>query len=528
VTTVFNAMLQAIATQPDILRGAKRGIERECLRIDRNGHLAMTPHPSDLGSALTHGSITTDYSEALLEFITQPHSSISGTLAQLDEIHRYTTAVLEQQDEMLWPASMPCIMAEDDEIPVAQYGSSNSAQLKTTYRYGLGNRYGRLMQTIAGIHYNYSISDSFWQFKQQQLGNSQSLQDFKTDQYFGVIRNFRRNFWLLMYLFGASPLLCQSFVKNNPSHQLKQFTHCTYGGERATSLRMGDLGYQSNAQASLTVSYNELPSYLQTLKQAIVEPHPDYQHIGVKVGDDYRQLSDALLQIENEFYSTIRPKRTAQRGETALHALQSQGVEYIEVRCLDINPYDARGISSEQCHFVEVFMTWCAMTDSPLTTQEEYDGIAENQKRVVNQGRDLGLSLHHREGNRLLGEWATETLTELVEVAKLLDEAEGGHSYRDAVIAQQPKVTDSANTLSAQFAEDCLAERRGFAATAKTIAKQHHAYWLSQPLTAELSDHYQQLAIESIASQHALEAADDMSFDEYLAQFMSQYRELKI
>ncbi|RMA82183.1 glutamate--cysteine ligase [Umboniibacter marinipuniceus] len=528
MSTVFNALQRAIASKPDILQGAKRGIERECLRISRDGHLAMTPHPTALGSALTHGSITTDYSEALLEFITQPHDDIASTLAQLDEIHRYTTFVLEQQGEMLWPASMPCIMAEDDAIPVAQYGSSNSAQLKTTYRHGLGNRYGRLMQTIAGIHYNYSISDSFWQFKQQQLQNNQSLQDFKTDQYFGVIRNFRRNFWLLMYLFGASPLLCQSFVKNNPHHQLKQFTHCTYGGDQATSLRMGDLGYQSNAQASLTVSYNELPSYLKTLKHAIVAPHPEYQHIGVKVEGEYRQLSDALLQIENEFYSTIRPKRTAQRGETALHALQSQGVEYIEVRCLDINPYDARGISSEQCHFVEVFMTWCAMTDSPLTTQEEYDGIAENQKRVVNQGRELSLSLYHRDGDRILGEWASATLSELEDVAALLDAAEGGSAYSQAVLAQYSKVTDSNNTLSAQFAKECLTDRRGFAATARIMAKQHHEYWLSQPLSAELHGHYQHLAATSLDAQDKLEAADSMSFDDYLAQFMSQYRDLKV
>ena len=526
MSSLFNELQHQLNHNVGALRGAKRGIERECLRIDREGHLALTPHPKALGSALTHASITTDYSEALLEFITKPHDSIAATLEQLDDIHRYTALVLDQQGEMLWPASMPCVMAADSDIPVAQYGTSNSAKLKTTYRIGLGNRYGRLMQTIAGIHYNYSISDDFWQVKRQLLDCKQSFQDFKTDQYFGVIRNFRRNFWLLMYLFGASPMLCKSFLKNN-NHQLKEFTHCTYGGDYATSLRMGDLGYQSNAQASLTVSYNELPSYLQTLNQAITKPHPAYQSLGVKVDGEYRQLSDALLQIENEFYSTIRPKRTAARGETALHSLQENGVEYIEVRCLDINPYDARGISSEQCHFVEVFMTWCAMIDSPLTTQAEYDGIAANQKRVVNQGRDPELTLYHRDGERSLAAWANEIFTELETVAGLLDSANQSTSYRSAVGNQRPLVDNPAETLSAKFAADCLAQRWGFAATAKTMAKQHHDSWLRQPLAASSATKFQQEAVDSMAAQALLEQADNISFDDYLGNFMQQYQELK-
>src|SRR5690606_12149910 len=280
----FQQLLRAFS-QPHnnaTFAGILRGLEKESLRVLPDGTLAQTDHPSGLGSALKHPHITTDYSEALLEFITEPFRKVDDLLQQLEDVHRFTYQQLDQQGERLWPASMPCALGSDDQIPVARYGTSNSGTMKTIYRVGLGHRYGRAMQTIAGVHYNFSFSAELWEWLRTQEDSSESLQDFKTRRYFGLIRNFRRYFWLLIYLFGASPAVCSSFVKGR-EHRLQPLgsdgytLHLPY----ATSLRMGDLGYQSSAQEALLVDYNQLSSYLQTLCGAITRSHPAYADIGL-------------------------------------------------------------------------------------------------------------------------------------------------------------------------------------------------------------------------------------------------------
>ncbi|HNC70523.1 MAG TPA: glutamate--cysteine ligase, partial [Pseudomonadales bacterium] len=313
--TDFGRILAALGDARDsaLLRSIRRGIEKESLRITPQGRLAQTAHPPALGSALTHPSITTDYSEALLEFITGAHTELAATLDELDRIHRYVHTGIG--DELLWAASMPCVLERDEDIPVARYGSSNVALMKTVYRMGLGWRYGRLMQTIAGVHYNFSLGDAFWVWLHAHIASELPLRDFRTARYFGLIRNFHRNAWLLVYLFGASPALCSTFIGGR-SHRLRPLGNGTLHAPFGTSLRMGDLGYQSSAQRRIDISYNSLDQYVGALQRAICEPHPDYERIGVRDGDSWRQLNTSLLQIENEFYAPIRPKRVARSGES--------------------------------------------------------------------------------------------------------------------------------------------------------------------------------------------------------------------
>ncbi len=235
------------------LAGIRRGIEKESLRITTDGTLAQTPHPAALGSALTHPYITTDYSEALLEFITPPSTELHKPLEFLEQLHRYVYSHIG--DEVLWVNSMPCMISNDADVPVAQYGSSNVGRMKSVYREGLGHRYGRKMQTIAGIHYNFSYPEEFWKLNQVLEGERGPLQDYISKRYFDLTRNFQRYSWLLVYLFGASPALCKSFLAGR-EHQLDTFDHTLFK-PNATSLRMSDLGYQSNAQAGLTPCYDE-------------------------------------------------------------------------------------------------------------------------------------------------------------------------------------------------------------------------------------------------------------------------------
>ncbi|HEY9238764.1 MAG TPA: glutamate--cysteine ligase, partial [Burkholderiaceae bacterium] len=358
---------QRLRDLPDARLGEmRRGVEKESLRALPDGALALTPHPAALGSALTHPHITTDFSESQLEFVTGVHPSAQAAVDELTQIHQFSyRALRELGDEMLWVSSMPCGLPTDETIPIGRYGSSNVGRAKSVYRMGLGHRYGRRMQTISGIHYNWSMPG------------------VTTDEYFGLIRNFRRESFLLLYLFGASPALCSSFVAGR-EHELQKIGSGSLHMPHGTSLRMGRLGYQSDAQSTLSVSYNSLERYAASLQEALTRPYPAYEKVGIRnPGGDYNQLATSLLQIENEFYGTIRPKRVIFPGERPLHALRERGVEYVEVRCMDLDPFEPVGIDSPTMRFLDMFLLHCLLADSPPDTPDEIAALARNQQRVA-------------------------------------------------------------------------------------------------------------------------------------------------
>ncbi len=517
------ALLDALAQDPKArkLLRFQRGIEKEALRIDPNGLLAQTAHPKTLGSPLTHASITTDYSEALLEFITPVSDSTEQTLQQLHDIHRYVYDQLG--DELLWTASMPCALTADSDIPVAQYGSSNSARLKTVYRYGLGHRYGRRMQTIAGIHYNFSLPESFWPWLQSYTQNTQDVNDFRTERYLGLIRNFQRWSWLLVYLFGASPAVCSTFLKGRKDHGLEptDAEHNSYHLPYATSLRMGGLGYNSDTQKSLQVCYNQLDTYVDTLRAAIVEPHPAYSDIPKILDGEYQQLSDCLLQIENEFYSPIRPKRVSRSGEPSLHALALGGIEYIEVRCIDLNPFLPTGIDAPQIRFLDLFLLYCLLKDSPQCTFEEQTRLADNFSRVVTRGREPGLELNTPSERVSLKDWGLNIMTELEDFAATLDSLiEPG--YSEALRIQRQKLLDPELTPSAQVSQ--RVQQGSFFSAALNQARSIKTEFLTQPLEESIRQRFETEAAQSLKEQAAIEAADEISFEEFLQRFLDQYR----
>lgn len=534
MTQLSNSTLDLLA-QDDVaqsLSQLERGLEKESLRIQPNGHLAQTPHPQGLGSALTHGEITTDYAEALLEFITPTYNKVDDCLAHLNTIHRYVYSQLD--NESLWTASMPCILGSDDDIPVAQYGDSNVGQMKTAYRLGLGHRYGRLMQTIAGVHYNVSFPDAFWlQYQKQQPAEQQalSLQDFKTQQYFHLIRNFRRHVWLLIYLFGASPAVCKSFVSGR-EHKLEASTHGTLSLPYATALRMGNLGYQSSAQDSLHVSYNNLEEYTECLLHALIDTHPEYESIGVKVDGQYKQLSTALLQIENEFYSVVRPKRTAKSGETPINALNERGVEYIEVRCLDVNPFLPLGIDAEQLRFVDTFLLYCLLTPSPDLDEQEQAQASANQALVVEQGRAPNLKLSTPEGEVELVKLAEQMLAGMAAISQSQDKynAEANDLelglHQQALQAQQQKLVQPELLPSAQIMQTIKDQDIPYFRFAMNLAEQHKDDFQQNPLATEQQRHYEDLATSSLSAQKTLESQQEIDFDQYLADYYQQYKQL--
>jgi glutamate--cysteine ligase len=523
--SVFERRLKLLdqpATRP-LLKQVVRGIEKESLRVDAAGNLSQRPHPRALGSALTHPCITTDFSEALLEFITPPSTSVTETLATLEQIHRFAYQVLD--DELIWVNSMPCVLGEDADIPVARYGSSNIGRMKTIYRIGLGHRYGRLMQTIAGIHYNWSLPDSCWEVLRADDGAGQSLQEYKTSRYFGLIRNFRRYFWLLLYLFGAAPAICRSFVRGR-EHSLTPFgadshsLHAPHG----TSLRMGNLGYQSNAQQQLDICYNSLDSYISHLHQGLTTPYPPYAALGLKDADGgYRQLSKSLLQIENEFYSTIRPKRTSAKDEVPLRALGAHGVEYIEVRCIDLNPYAPVGIDAGQIRFLDTFLLFCLLAESPPTSPAEHRLLQANQHQVVYRGRDPDLNLEILGREQKLTAWARELFAAMMPVAAVFDAAHGSDDHGAALLALAPRIEDASLTPAARLLSEMATTGQSYFQTALRHAREHRDHFRATPLDPATLARYQAMATQSLADQSALEAADKMDFAQFLAAYYAQY-----
>ena len=523
--SALNKRLSLLATpgHHQSLTGIRRGIEKESLRVTPRGELSQHSHPRTLGSTLTHPSITTDFSEALLEFITPPLTSIPEVLESLENIHRYTYHNIG--DELLWVNSMPCVLGRDEDIPLAEYGSSHVGRMKKIYRRGLGHRYGRLMQTIAGIHYNWSVPDTCWELLKTEAAYAGAMQDYKTESYFSLIRNFRRHFWLLLYLFGGAPAVCRSFVAGR-QHSLQPFDddghslHMPY----ATSLRMGDLGYQSKAQEALVVCYNNLTSYIKNLRQALTEPYPPYESIGLRDSSgEYLQLNTHLLQIENEFYSTIRPKRTTEWGEAPIQALRRRGIEYIEVRCIDLNPYMPLGIDAEQMYFMEVFLMHCLLSDSPATDDAEYRQLLDNQHRTVYRGRDPNLGLRRGNEEIPLRTWAEELFRELRDVADLLDMNMSNGEHRSAVDQLKIRLEDPRHTPAARLLEEMQTSGVTYFQTALAHAQNQRAYFLNKPLTSAEVTRFQRLAEQSLADQAEIEAKDTGSFEAYLATFYAQY-----
>ena len=504
----------------DVFAGGRKGIEKESLRVLHDGRLAATPHPAALGSALTSEFITTDFSEVLLEFVTPAYASTWETLRILCEIHQFTYARLA--DELMWVASMPCLMAEDGEIPLAQYGASNVGTMKTVYRNGLGYRYGRKMQTIAGVHFNYSLPEQFWPQYRDVEKSRLEAEDFQSDAYMGLVRNFRRMGWLVLYLFGASPALCKSFLGQQET-DLQDFNTTTYYKPFATSLRMSDLGYNNSTQAKLNVSVNSVDEYVRDLSFAICTPEPAYEEIGVKVDGEYRQLSANQLQIENEYYSPVRPKRVARSGERPTAALQRGGVEYVEIRSMDLNVFDPVGINQNAMRFVEAFLIYCLLHDSPPLDDRTLAEASRNHGETATRGRDPEFRLL-RDGIQVsVRKWGEEILADVAAIAEMIDSGEGGDSYTQAVAAQRDLLVDPELTPSARVLRTMREDDVGFFHFAMDCAVGHKAYFSE---LAALDDDrllvYEREAEASIERQRAIEASDEIGFDEYLQRYFSE------
>ena len=494
-----------------------RGIEKEGLRVTPDAHVCQTDHPAGLGSALMHPHITTDYSEALLEFITPAMSDDADPLAFLRDLQQYAYTKMSE-NELIWPGSMPAIIEDDLDVRIAEYGVSNIGKLKHVYRHGLWHRYGRSMQAIAGLHFNFSFPEVFWSHFQEQQNNTDPLQDFRSQGYFRLIRNFKRHSWLLMYLFGASPAMDASF-RHKADNMSKTGKHTDYL-PYASSLRMSDIGYTNNkAQESLNVSINSLDDYIGSMRTAIHTVHKPYQDIGLKKGDDYLQINSNILQIENEFYSDIRPKRVTLPGEKPVCALIRRGVEYVEIRCMDLDPFEPAGIATDTMHFLELFLVWCLLSENDAVGDTEAKELKENLRRVVHEGFDPDLMLLDNNKEVPIKTRIDYQLKCLKDLACVMDQVKGTSCYSEAVAVAQ-KRAENPETIASNRIRDLLKSGHDHTELMLGLAKQHKKTLTEQPMAEELQSQLDNLSERSIDQQHTIESMTQLSF----AQFIDAYQ----
>lgn len=520
----FDQKLALVQNQSleSLLGGFSVGLEKESLRISPRGALALTDHPQKLGSALTHPYITTDYAEALLELITDTYGDLSKCHQFLEQVHKYCHQKLNQ--ELLWPSSMPCFLHPQSEIQIAKYGTSNSAKMKEIYRKGLHHRYGSQMQVVAGVHFNFSMNLNFMQILAEAQNDKRELKDFVSQSYMDLIRNVHRYGWLIVYLFGASPAICQTFLGGRePVDYLRPL------GERGTlvtpygtSLRMSDLGYTTHHQSEIDICYNTLDDYLNGLRRAIRTESPIWKKLGVKVAGEYRQLNANLLQIENEYYAIIRPKRASRPGVSPSCLLLKEGIEYVEFRGLDLNPFDPAGISTEQMAFLTAFLTYCGLKESLPCKEKDYKSYKHNLAQVIKYGRSSGLKLERQGSEVSLAEWGLDILKEMEPVAALLDKAQGKQTFSYSITQASGMVKDPQATLSGKFLKTLDGEDNGFFNQTLSMAKNYQEYFAKLPANKLLFEEFDALVESSFVQQLAMESSDDMDFDQYLAKYLNE------
>jgi glutamate--cysteine ligase len=502
-----------------VLRGGRKGVEKESLRVLPDGYIAQTQHPESLGAPLTNENITTDFSESLIELVTPPFGETWELLQYLCDIHQFVYRHLH--DELLWATSMPCAIKGDASIPLAQFGSSNVGRMKTIYRHGLGLRYGRIMQAISGVHFNYSFSAKLWGVLEEVNRSKLPRQDFVSEQYFGVLRNYRRYGWLVLYLFGTSPAVSNSFFAGR-ENTLSAFDRDTVYEPYGTSLRMSDIGYRNKNQSTLSVSVNSLDDYVRDLSRAIGTPYPPYERLGVKVNGEYQQLNANILQIENEYYSFIRPKRIARSGERPTKALHRAGVEYVEVRALDVSAFDPVGVNQNKLRFLEAFVALCLLRESAPISRSEQQALDANHLLVARRGREPNLKLN-REGREIpMNQWAGELLDAMQGLCEMLDHGEAGRPYSLALEQQRAKIDDVERTPSARLLAEMRQTGESFFQLALRMSRLHKDYFvgLYPPNESRLAE-FAAAAKDSQAAQRGIEAKDNVDFDTYLARYLA-------
>lgn len=415
------------------LLSGRYGIERECLRVDKNGYLSMKPHPLELGKKEENKYITTDFSESQIEMITPPLSNVEDTYKFLNTL--YDIVAMNIGDEYLWPQSMPCIIPDDDKIPVAKY---NGEVKNTEYREMLLKKYGGKKQLISGIHFNFSFGDDLIEKLYKSSKYEGTIEEFKDDVYLKTARNFLRYRWIIIYLFGGTAAIHHTYSENC-KRNLKEFTEDSFSGEGAISYRNSDCGYKNK-----------------------VKIFPDYSSVERYVNSVKGFIDNKVISCHKELYSAVRikPYDTANFFDSLL----SRGIQYLEFRCIDINPFEKCGISYDDLKFLQIFMVYLLVKEESKYDNWQDDALKNENIISVNGQNDVYLM---RDGIKIKKKLYAEEI--IREIIKLNDDFK--LDREDVITKMLKKFEDKNKTYSHKLYE--MIKKDGYVSSDMNLAKKY-------------------------------------------------------
>ncbi|WP_080146216.1 bifunctional glutamate--cysteine ligase GshA/glutathione synthetase GshB [Marinilactibacillus piezotolerans] len=375
------------------------GIEKEGIRVIGQ-KLALTDHPALLGDRAYHPYIQTDFSEAQLELVTPPQSSLEEAFSWLQALNDVVQRSV-QEEEYIWPFSMPAILPEPEDIPIIRVKDQKEVQ----YREKLADKYGKKKQLISGIHYNFAFSDLFIKRIYENQTVFSSFQEVKDELHLKMARNFLRYQWILTYLYGASPYADTSFYRKDELN--------TSIADPMRSVRNSAYGYHNTND--ITVHYDSLEDYVEDIE---------------------RFVADGILSEEREFYGAARIRGKGKE----ISFLNKTGVEYVEFRPFDLNPFDELGITKKQAEFIHLFFVLMIWLEDTKGKEQILEGTRKNERTAAESPFDQ--SEFYEEGLTLL-----ETMQEMASHLKL--DREQQKSIEEAIDA----FNDPSKTLAAQLAE---------------------------------------------------------------------------
>ena len=448
------------------LSDGKIGIEREGLRVTHN-KLSDTMHPKLLGSSLTNKFITTDFAETQLELITHPLATKKNVINFLEDLHFFVHREIEDE---IWPFSMPPYIEKESDIEIADFGNSNSGLFRKTYRRGLSHRYGRFMQSISGLHLNYSFSNSLIQSILEQCSLPDDI-NTRSEIYLKALRNIQKNNWLLLYFFG-----CSSFIsKNFYNDKLNLLNHKdSYYLPDSTSLRMSELGYQNQNQSGHHVSFDTLDEYCNDLLNLTEALSDKYESIDLFRDGQHQQLNQNFLQIEAEYYASCRPKSDVSQEGRPINILKSNGINYLELRSLDINPFSNIGIDAQTIGFLEAFLIYNCLSECTYLSSKSAEELKRNDLEVSKNGRSKFTKLLKNNSDISLYDEGSRILDGMSDISQALGHDQSFLEYYRSMLR------DSSKTLSGRFAlktfeEDLEIEEFGYSLS-KTYKDYFHKY----------------------------------------------------
>ncbi|MGL5381250.1 bifunctional glutamate--cysteine ligase GshA/glutathione synthetase GshB [Clostridium sp.] len=378
-------MLKVLKTFGDskFLLEGKFGIERESLRVNSNGKLSLKPHPDSFGGKLSNPYITTDFSESQVELITPTFNTIDETYKFLNAL--YDIVALGIEDEYLWPQSMPCDIPENDRIPIAEFCECKVGSEARAYREKLLKKYGGKKQLISGIHYNFSFNEIIINKLYKESNTDESYKEFRNNVYLKVVRNYLKYRWLLIYLLGGAAIIHESYDAECAS-KLDKVSEGSFSNIGAISYRNSECGYKN--KIDLFPDYNSVKGYVESVNEFVRE---------------------GLIDSHKELYSQIRLK--AYDNNKFLQSLLDDGINYLEIRSIDINPFSKTGISLEDLNFINIFTLFLLVEE-----EDNYDKWQEealyNQNLIARYGEEeIILKRHGKIVDK--NEWAIEILNKI-------------------------------------------------------------------------------------------------------------------